>query len=73
MTWFKCVTKGVGYPFRRYNGAMRGQSTVEYLLAISVITVALAAAMAVAYTAVQGGTESVAGDMAVSLTEGELQ
>lgn len=51
----------------------RGQSTVEYLLVISVLSIAFALAMAVLYTTATEETDSLAGDMATSLTRGGVQ
>lgn len=51
----------------------RGQATVEYLLAISVIAVALALALGVVYSAVSGGTDDLSSSLADELTDGEMQ
>lgn len=51
----------------------RGQSTVEYLLATSVIAVALALALGVVYQAVSGGTDGLASSLASELTDGDMQ
>ncbi len=54
-------------------GARRGQSTVEYLLVISVLSVAFALAMAVVYNGTANGTDDLAKSMARSLTTGGVQ
>jgi uncharacterized protein (UPF0333 family) len=51
----------------------RGQSTVEYLLTISVIVIAIAATMIPLYNTVAGETESTGSSMAESLTTGGVQ
>lgn len=51
----------------------RAQSTVEYMITISVITIAIIAVMrAMTYT-IYEGTEQVAGSLETSLTEDGVQ
>jgi uncharacterized protein (UPF0333 family) len=50
-----------------------GQSTVEYLMTISVIVIAIAAAMAGFYTVVTDETAATGSSMATSLTSGGVQ
>lgn len=51
----------------------RGQTTVEYMLAIAVIAVALAAVMGVLWSSVADSTDELAQDMADELSDGEVQ
>ena len=51
----------------------RGQSTVEYLMTISVIVIAIAAAMMALYTMVTNETRGTGASMAESLTTGGVQ
>lgn len=51
----------------------RGQSTTEYLLTISVISIAIASAMASFYFTMKSETEATGESMAESLTTGGVQ
>jgi hypothetical protein len=51
----------------------RGQSTVEYMLVISALSIAIAALMYVLYNTVADSTESTGRSMAESLTTGGVQ
>lgn len=51
----------------------RGQSTVEYMMTISFIVIAIAAAMLGVYDTIAGETESTGRSMADSLTKGGTQ
>jgi uncharacterized protein (UPF0333 family) len=50
-----------------------GQSTVEYLMTIAVVVIAIAAAMGAFYTVVTNETASTGHSMATSLTTGGVQ
>ncbi|MFN7145503.1 MAG: hypothetical protein ACK4YP_17140 [Myxococcota bacterium] len=51
----------------------RGQSTVEYMMTIAFIVIAIAAAMLGVYDTIAGETESTGRSMAESLTKGGTQ
>jgi hypothetical protein len=51
----------------------RGQSTTEYLLTISVLSIAIASAMASFYFTMKSETEATGRSMAESLTTGGAQ
>jgi Tfp pilus assembly protein FimT len=59
-----------GVPSRR---PRRGQSTTEYLLVIAVLSVALALAMSVFFSAVYSNTDSLADRLIDDLTTGGAQ
>lgn len=51
----------------------RGQTTVEYLLAISVISIAIAASMGVLWSTLTDSTDDLANEMATELVSGGVQ
>ncbi len=51
----------------------KGQSTTEYLLVISVLSIAISLGMGVVYTAVSGGTSRAADQLAGDLISGRVQ
>jgi Flp pilus assembly pilin Flp len=51
----------------------RGQSTVEYVLVISVLAIAMAAAMAVVWDAVEGGADRYGDVLVTNATTGSVQ
>jgi Tfp pilus assembly protein FimT len=53
--------------------ARRGQTTTEYMMVIAVVSVALALAMAVFFSTVYTGTDTLSADLIRDLTGGGAQ